>query len=145
MIFKVVFMEDVVGCIVDGVIVIVFFFFGFGCLDKILEVIGDWFDREGYLRNFIMIYLIVVGDMYGIKGIDYIVKDGLLLIIIVGFYFLGFFFLLMLDIWVMLVENCVVVYNVFFGILFDMYWDVVVCKFGVMIKVGLDIFVDLIC
>lgn len=142
---KVVSVFDVVVWIVDDVVVIVFFFLVLGCFDFVFKVIGVWFDVESYLCNLMIIYLIVVGDMYGVLGVDYIVKDGFLLCILGGFYLLGFLFKLMFEIWKMIVENCVVVYNVFFGVLFDMICEVVVNWSGVLIKVGMEIFVDFKC
>lgn len=126
----------------DGDIVTVSSSSGLGCPDKMLAAIGARFDREGHPRNLTTLHPIAAGDMYGIKGIDHIAKDGLLSKIIAGSYPSGPSSLPMPDIWKMLVENRVAAYNVPSGILFDMHRDVAARRPGVFTKVGLDTFVD---
>lgn len=139
---KVVSMDEAAGRIQDGAIVTVSSSSGLGCPDKILEAIGARFDKVGHPRNLTTIHPIAAGDMYGIKGIDHIAKDGLLSTIIAGSYPSGPSSLPMPDIWQMLVENRVAAYNVPSGILFDMHRDVAARRPGVMTKVGLYTFVD---
>jgi len=139
---KLVSMEDAAGRIRDGAVVTVSSSSGLGCPDRILKAIGDRFDREGHPRNLTTLHPIAAGDMYGIKGIDHIAKDGLLSTIIAGSYPSGPSSLPMPDIWKMLVDNRVAAYNVPSGILFDMHRDVAARRPGVMTKVGLDTFVD---
>ena len=59
---------------------------GLGCPDRVLAAIGARFDAEGHPRNLTTIHPIAAGDMYGIKGVDHIAKDGLLSTIIGGSY-----------------------------------------------------------
>lgn len=139
---KVVSMEEAAAQIQDGAVVTVSSSSGLGCPDKVLEAIGDRFDREGHPRNLTTLHPIAAGDMYGIKGIDHIAKDGLLSTIIAGSYPSGPSSMPMPDIWKMLVENRVAAYNVPSGILFDMHRDVAARRPGVMTKVGLETFVD---
>jgi len=139
---KIVSMEDAAGRIADGAVVTVSSSSGLGCPDRILKAIGDRFDREGHPRNLTTLHPIAAGDMYGIKGIDHIAKDGLLSTIIAGSYPSGPSSLPMPEIWRMLVDNRVAAYNVPSGILFDMHRDVAARRPGVMTKVGLDTFVD---
>ncbi len=139
---KVVSMEEAAARIQDGAVVTVSSSSGLGCPDKVLEAIGDRFDREGHPRNLTTLHPIAAGDMYGIKGIDHIAKDGLLSTIIAGSYPSGPSSMPMPDIWRMLVENRVAAYNVPSGILFDMHRDVAARRPGVMTKVGLETFVD---
>jgi hypothetical protein len=112
------------------------------CPDKVLAAIGARFDTEGHPRNLTTLHPIAAGDMYGIKGIDHIAKDGLLSTIVAGSYPSGPSSLPMPEIWRMLVEERVAAYNVPSGILFDMHRDVAARRPGVFTKVGLDTFVD---
>ncbi|MEM9631091.1 MAG: CoA-transferase [Pseudomonadota bacterium] len=139
---KIVSMEKAAGRIADGAVVTVSSSSGLGCPDKILEAIGQRFDREGHPRNLTTLHPIAAGDMYGIKGIDHIAKDGLLSTIIAGSYPSGPSSMPMPEIWRMLVENRVAAYNVPSGIMFDMHRDVAARRPGVLTKVGLDTFVD---
>ncbi|ASP34159.1 acyl CoA:acetate/3-ketoacid CoA transferase [Labrenzia sp. VG12] len=139
---KIVSMDDAAARIQDGATVTVSSSSGLGCPDRILQAIGERFDREGHPRNLTTLHPIAAGDMYGIKGIDHIAKDGLLSTIIAGSYPSGPSSLPMPGIWQMLVENRVAAYNVPSGILFDMHRDVAARRPGVMTKVGLDTFVD---
>ncbi|WP_420413064.1 acyl CoA:acetate/3-ketoacid CoA transferase [Roseibium sp.] len=139
---KIVSMEDAAARIKDGAVVTVSSSSGLGCPDKVLEAIGDRFDKDGHPRNLTTLHPIAAGDMYGIKGIDHIAKDGLLSTIIAGSYPSGPSSMPMPDIWKMLVENRVAAYNVPSGILFDMHRDVAARRPGVMTKVGLETFVD---
>ncbi len=113
-----------------------------GCPDAMLAAIGDRFEAEGHPRNLTTLNPIAAGDMYGVKGIDHIAKDGLLSRIIAGSYPSGPSSLPMPEIWRMVVEDRVAAYNVPSGILFDMHRDVAARKPGVLTKVGLDTFVD---
>ncbi|MEP3278901.1 MAG: CoA-transferase [Stappiaceae bacterium] len=142
MLNKIVSMEDAAARISDGAVVTVSSSSGLGCPDKILEAIGKRFESEGHPRNLTTLHPIAAGDMYGIKGIDHIAKDGLLSTIIAGSYPSGSSSLPMPDIWRMLVENRVAAYNVPSGILFDMHRDVAARRPGVLTKIGLDTFVD---
>jgi propionate CoA-transferase len=139
---KIVSMDAAAARIADGAVVTVSSSSGLGCPDKILEAIGARFDREGHPRNLTTLHPIAAGDMYGIKGIDHIAKDGLLSTIIAGSYPSGPSNLPMPAIWQMLVDNRVAAYNVPSGILFDMHRDAAANRPGVLTKVGLDTFVD---
>jgi propionate CoA-transferase len=139
---KIVSMDAAAAKIADGAVVTVSSSSGLGCPDKILEAVGTRFDREGHPRNLTTLHPIAAGDMYGIKGIDHIAKDGLLSTIIAGSYPSGPSNLPMPAIWQMLVDNRVAAYNVPSGILFDMHRDAAANRPGVLTKVGLDTFVD---
>lgn len=139
---KIVSPRDAVARIEDGAVVTVSSSSGLGCPDKVLEAIGQRFEDEGHPRNLTTIHPIAAGDMYGIKGVDHIARDGLLARIIGGSYPSGPSSLPMPAIWQMLVENRVEAYNVPSGILFDMHRDVAARRPGVMTQVGLDTFVD---
>ena len=126
----------------DGAVVTVSSSSALGCPDAVLRAIGERFAAEGQPRNLTMLSPIAAGDMYGVKGIDHIAKDGLLARVIAGSYPSGSSDLPMPDIWKMVVEDRVAAYNVPSGILFDMHRDAAARKPGVFTKVGLDTFVD---
>ncbi len=126
----------------DGAVVSVSSSSGLGCPDAVLAAIGARFDAEGHPRDLTTLHPIAAGDMYGIKGVDHIARDGLLATIIGGSYPSGPSSMPMPDIWRMVVEDRVAAYNVPSGILFDMHRDVAARRPGVMTKVGLETFVD---
>ncbi|MDW4499941.1 CoA-transferase [Sulfitobacter sp. D35] len=130
------------GRIADGAVVTVSSSSGLGCPDLMLKAIGERYAREGHPRDLTTLHPIGAGDMYGIKGIDHIARDGLLSRIVAGSYPSGPSSLPMPEIWRMLTENRVAAYNVPSGILYDMHRDVAARKPGVLTQVGLDTFVD---
>ncbi len=113
-----------------------------GCPDAVLRAIGARFDAEGHPRELTTLHPIAAGDMYGVKGIDHIVKDGLLSRVLAGSYPSGSSNLAMPEIWRMITEDRIAAYNVPSGIMFDMHRDVAARKPGVLTKVGLETFVD---
>ena len=139
---KIVSMEDAAARIEDDAVLTISSSSGLGCPDRMLQAIGERFEAEGHPQNLTTLHPIAAGDMYGIKGIDHLARDGLLKTIIAGSYPSGPSSMLMPEIWQMLTENRVAAYNVPSGILFDMHSDVAARRPGVMTKVGLDTFVD---
>ena len=139
---KVVSPQEAVSRIEDGAVVTVSSSSGLGCPDKVLEAIGERFESEGHPRNLTTLHPIAAGDMYGIKGVDHIARDGLLARIIAGSYPSGPSSLPMPKIWQMLVENRLEAYNVPSGILFDMHREAATRRPGVLTQVGLETFVD---
>ena len=133
---------DAVARIPDGAIVTVSSSSALGCPDLVLQAIGARFDAEGHPRGLTTIHPIAAGDMYGVKGVDHIAKDGLLSRILGGSYPSGPSSRPMPEIWKMVVENRVAAYNVPSGILFDMNRDAAANRPGVLTKVGLETFVD---
>lgn len=133
---------DAVARIPDGAVVTVSSSSALGCPDLVLAAIGARFDTEGHPRNLTTIHPIAAGDMYGVKGVDHIAKDGLLSRILGGSYPSGPSSKPMPEIWKMIVENRVAAYNVPSGILFDMNRDAAANRPGVLTKVGLETFVD---
>jgi acyl CoA:acetate/3-ketoacid CoA transferase len=139
---KLVTPEDAVARISDGDVVSVSSSSGLGCPDLALRALGDRFDKEGHPRGLTTLHPIAAGDMYGIKGIDHISKDGMLDRIIAGSFPSGPSSKPMPEIWKMVVEDRVKAYNVPSGILFDMHRDVAARRPGVLTQVGLETFVD---
>ncbi len=115
---------------------------GLGCPDLVLRALGERFEAEGHPRNLTTLHPIAAGDMYGIKGIDHIAKDGLLRRVMAGSYPSGPSSKPMPEIWKMIVEDRIEAYNIPSGIMFDMHRDVATHKAGVLTRVGLDTFVD---
>lgn len=113
-----------------------------GCPDRVLKAIGDRFDAEGHPRNITSLHPIAAGDMYGVKGMDYIAKEGLLARVLAGSYPSGPSSLEMPEIWKMIVEDQVAAYNVPSGILYDMHREAAAKRPGVLTQVGIDTFVD---
>ena len=126
----------------DGAVVTVSSSSALGCPDLMLAAIGARFAREGHPRGITVISPIAAGDMYGVKGVDHLAQDGLLVRIIAGSYPSGPSSLPMPAIWTMVVEDRIAAYNVPSGILFDMHRDVAARRPGVLTKVGLDTFAD---
>src|ERR671910_506323 len=89
----------------DGAIVTVSSSSGLGCPDAVLAAIGRRFDATGHPRAITTLHPIAAGDMYGVKGVDHIAKDGLLAKILAGSYPSGPSSLPMPEIWRMLVED----------------------------------------
>ncbi len=139
---KVVSASDAVSRIPDNAIVTVSSSSALGCPDLVLKAIGERFDAEGHPRDITSIHPIAAGDMYGVKGVDYIAKDGLLARILGGSYPSGPSSKPMPEIWKMVVENRVAAYNVPSGILFDMTREAAANRPGVLTKVGMETFVD---
>ncbi len=133
---------DAAARIADGAVVTVSSSSALGCPDLVLAAIGARFDVEGHPRGLTAIHPIAAGDMYGVKGVDHIARDGLLARILGGSYPSGPSSRPMPEIWKMIVENRVQAYNVPSGILFDMNRDAAANRPGVLTKVGLDTFVD---
>lgn len=139
---KIVSASDAVSRIGDGQVVTVSASSGLGCPDLVLKALGARFDATGHPKDLTTLHPIAAGDMYGIKGIDHIAKDGLLRRILAGSYPSGPSSKEMPEIWKMIVEDRIEAYNVPSGILFDMHRDVAARRPGVLTKVGLETFVD---
>ena len=139
---KIVSASEAAARIQDEQVVTVSSSSGLGCPDLVLQAIGARFEAEGHPRDLTTLHPIAAGDMYGIKGVDHIARDGLLRRILAGSYPSGPSSLEMPEIWKMVVENRVEAYNIPSGILFDMHRDVAARRPGVLTKVGLETFVD---
>ena len=113
-----------------------------GCPDLVLKAIGARFEAESHPRNLTTLHPIAAGDMYGVKGIDHIARDGLLSRVLAGSYPSGPSSLPMPQIWRMIEDNRIAAYNVPSGILFDMHREAAARRPGVLTQVGLDTFAD---
>ena len=139
---KVVSASDAAARIEDGAVVTVSSSSSLGCPDLVLKAIGARFEAEGHPRNITSLHPIAAGDMYGVKGMDYLAKDGLLNRVLAGSYPSGPSSLEMPEIWKMIVEDRVAAYNVPSGIMFDMHREAAARRPGVLTQIGLETFVD---
>jgi acyl CoA:acetate/3-ketoacid CoA transferase len=139
---KLVSPAEAVARIRDGAVVTVSSSSALGCPDLVLKALGERFRAEGHPRDLTTLHPIAAGDMYGVKGIDWIAQDGLLARVLAGSYPSGSSNLPMPDIWKMIVEDRVAAYNVPSGIMFDMHREAAARRPGVLTKVGLQTFVD---
>ncbi|MDI6835947.1 MAG: CoA-transferase [Rhizobiaceae bacterium] len=139
---KLVSASEAVARIPDGAVVTVSSSSALGCPDLVLAALGRRFDDEGHPRGLTMLHPIAAGDMYGVKGIDHIAKDGLISRVLAGSYPSGPSNLPMPEIWKMIVEDRIEAYNVPSGIMFDMHREAAARRPGVLTRIGLDTFVD---
>ena len=128
--------------IADGAVVTVSSSSALGCPDLVLRALGDRFRDTGHPRGLTTLHPIAAGDMYGVKGIDWIAQDGLLARVLAGSYPSGSSNLPMPEIWKMVVEDRIAAYNVPSGIMFDMHREAAARRPGVLTKIGLQTFVD---
>lgn len=133
---------EAVARIPDDAVVTVSSSSALGCPDLVLEALGRRFNDEGHPRRLTMLHPIAAGDMYGVKGIDHIAKDGLISRVLAGSYPSGPSSLPMPEIWKMIVEDRIEAYNVPSGIMFDMHREAAARRPGVLTRIGLDTFVD---
>ena len=133
---------EAVARIRDGAVVTVSSSSALGCPDFVLKALGERFGLEGHPRGLTMLHPIAAGDMYGVKGIDWIAQDGLISRVLAGSYPSGSSNLPMPEIWKMITEDRVAAWNIPSGILFDMHREAAARRPGVLTKVGLGTFVD---
>lgn len=139
---KVVAVADAVARIPDGAVMTVSSSSALGCPDAVLAALGARFESEGHPRGITSLHPIAAGDVYGVKGMDHIAKDGLLSRVLAGSYPSGPSSVEMPEIWKMIVEDRVAAYNVPSGIMFDMNREAAARRPGVLTEVGLGTFVD---
>lgn len=134
--------DEAARLVPDGSVVTVSSSSGLGCPDAVLAAIGRRFEAEGHPRGITTIHPIAAGDMYGIRGIDHIARDGLLARILAGSYPSGPSSSEPPLIWQMVTGNRIPAYNIPSGILFDMLREAAAKRPGVITKVGMDTFAD---
>jgi propionate CoA-transferase len=133
---------EAVSRIPDGAVVTVSSSSALGCPDLVLKALGDRFRAEGHPKAITTLHPIAAGDMYGVRGMDWIAEDGLLARVLAGSYPSGSSNLPMPEIWKMIVEDRVAAYNVPSGIMFDMHREAAARRPGVLTKVGMETFAD---
>ena len=102
---KLVSASEAVARIGDGAVVTVSSSSALGCPDRVLRALGDRFRAEGHPKAITTLHPIAAGDMYGVKGMDWIAEDGLLARVLAGSYPSGPSNLPMPEIWRMIVED----------------------------------------
>jgi propionate CoA-transferase len=133
---------EAAALIPDDAVVTVSSSSGLGCPDAVLAAIGERFGTSGHPRSLTTFHPIAAGDMYGIKGVDHVAREGLLAKVIAGSYPSGPSSMPSPAIWEMVTGNRIPAYNVPSGILFDLTREAAAKRPGVLTKVGLDTFVD---
>jgi acyl CoA:acetate/3-ketoacid CoA transferase len=126
----------------DGAVVSVSSSSALGCPDAVLEAIGARFAAEGHPRDLTTIHPIAAGDMWGVKGVDHLAREGCLKKVIAGSYPSGPSAAEPPAIWRMITNNAIPAYNVPSGILFDLHREAAAKRPGVLTKVGMDTYVD---
>jgi len=126
----------------DGAVVSVSSSSGLGCPDAVLAGVAERFAATGSPRALTTVHPIAAGDMYGIKGIDHLVRPGLLKRVIAGSYPSGPSSLEPPLIWQAIVANDIEAYNLPSGVLFQMHRAGAAGQPGVLTHVGLDTFID---
>jgi propionate CoA-transferase len=126
----------------DGATVTVSSSSALGCPDAVLAAIGARFDTEGHPRNLTTLHPIAAGDMWGVKGIDHLAKDGCLKKVLAGSYPSGPSSSEPPAIWKLITGDAIPAYNVPSGILFDMHREAAAKRPGVLTKVGMETYVD---
>jgi acyl CoA:acetate/3-ketoacid CoA transferase len=134
--------DQAAALVPDGAVVTVSSSSGLGCPDAVLAAIGRRFDATGHPRAITTLHPIAAGDMYGVKGVDHIAKDGLLARILAGSYPSGPSSAEPPLVWRMVTEDRIPAYNIPSGVLFDMHREAAAKRPGVITKIGLDTFVD---
>jgi len=135
-------LADAAALIPDGAVVSVSSSSALGCPDRMLQAIGERFDRSGHPRRLTMLHPIAAGDMSGVKGIDHIAKKGLLDRVLAGSYPSGPSSAQPPLIWQLILNNDIAAYNLPSGVMFDMHREAAAKRPGVITKIGLDTFVD---
>jgi acyl CoA:acetate/3-ketoacid CoA transferase len=134
--------DDAARLVPDRAIVAVSSSSGLNTPDRVLRAIGERFAQDGRPRALTTVHPIGSGDMYGIAGIDYLARPGLLERVIAGSYPSGPSSLPMPAIWRLILEDAVAAYNLPSGLIFDMLRAGAAGSPGVLTKIGLDTFVD---
>lgn len=134
--------HEAVAHIPDGAVLSVSSSSTLGCPEAVLKAISERFEEEGHPRDITSLHPIAAGDVYGVKGMDHIARDGLLARVLAGSFPSGPSSVEIPQIWKMIVEDRVAAYNVPSGIMFDMHREAAAHRPGVLTKVGLDTFVD---
>jgi propionate CoA-transferase len=133
---------DAGALVADGAVVSVSSSSALGCPDAVLRGIGDRFAATGSPSNLTMIHPIAAGDMYGVMGIDHLVRPGLLRRVIAGSYPSGPSFMEPPLIWQAIAQDEIEAYNLPSGVLFQMHRAGAARQPGVFTQVGLETFID---
>jgi acyl CoA:acetate/3-ketoacid CoA transferase len=113
-----------------------------GCPDLVLKGIGERFDATSEPRNVSFVSPIAAGDMYGVKGIDWVAKKGLIKQIIAGSYPSGPSSFEPPMIRQLIASEEIDAWNLPSGAIFQMHRAGAARQPGIFSKVGMDTFID---
>jgi propionate CoA-transferase len=133
---------DAVSAIPNGATVTVSSSSGLGCPDTVLRALGERYDNESQPRNLTLVHPIAAGDMYGIKGIDHVAKEGLIRKVLAGSYPSGPSSVEPPAIRTLIHTGKVEAYNLPSGVLFQMHRAAAAKQPGVLTGVGLGAYAD---
>ena len=139
---KQVSLRQAVAEIPDRAVVAVNSSSGLCCPDAVLAALGERFDETQHPRDLTTLHPIAAGDFFGTKGIDHLVKPGLLRRVIGGSYPSGPTKADPPLIWQAIAAEQIAAYNVPSGLIFDMIREAGAKRPGVLTKVGLGTYVD---
>jgi acyl CoA:acetate/3-ketoacid CoA transferase len=133
---------EAAALIPDGAVVTVSSSSALGCPDAVLRGIGERFASDGSPSGLTTIHPIGAGDAYGVKGIDHLVRPGLLRRVVAGSFPSGPSSMEPPLIWQAIERDEVEAYNLPSGVLFQMHRAGAAAQPGVFTQVGLDTFID---
>ncbi len=134
--------NEVGSVIPDNAVVTISSSSALGCPDLTLQGLGAYFEANSSPKNLTFISPIAAGDMYGVKGIDHICKEGLIKSIIAGSYPSGPSSFEPPLIRQYIANEKIDGYNLPSGVLFQMHRAGAAKQPGVFTKVGLETFID---
>lgn len=126
----------------DGDVVTISSSSALGCPDLVLKGIGERFDATSHPQNVSFVSPIAAGDMYGVKGIDWVAKKGLIKQIIAGSYPSGPSSFEPPLIRQLIASEDIDAWNLPSGAIFQMHRAGAARQPGVFSKVGMDTFID---
>lgn len=139
---KVIDPETIGSLIADNSIVTISSSSALGCPDLSLKGLGEHYRKNSSPKNLTFVSPIAAGDMYGVKGIDYVCQDGLISKIIAGSYPSGPSSFDPPLIRQFIADEKIDGYNLPSGVIFQMHRTGSTKQPGVFSQVGLETFID---
>jgi acyl CoA:acetate/3-ketoacid CoA transferase len=133
---------DAVDLIRDDAVVSVSSSSGLGCPDDVLAALGRRFEKTSSPTNLTLLHPIAAGDMYGIKGIDHIAKEGLIRRVFAGSYPSGPSKMDPPLIRTLIESGAIEAYNIPSGVLFQMHRAAAAKQPGILTGTGLGTYAD---
>jgi propionate CoA-transferase len=115
---------------------------GLGCPDEVLAALGQRFDTTQSPRGLTLIHPIAAGDMYGIKGIDHVAREGLVRRVLAGSYPSGPSKMNPPEIRTLIESGAIQAYNIPSGVLFQMHRAAAAKQPGILTGTGLGTYAD---
>lgn len=133
--------SEAVKCVPSGATVTICASSGLLVPDKVLETLGDLYQKTGTPKDLTVVLPIAIGDGFGLSGLDHLAYEGMIKRLIGGSYVVGGR-AHPSKINQMVFDNKVEAYNLPQGVLMHLMRDIAAKKPGVITKVGLGSFVD---